>query len=67
MNYVALGCLAGFDDCFASAYPHFVSIYLDGAAYPVENHRKPKYVLTEEAYESLEKPLKEAMLKEEPY
>ena len=59
MNYVALGCIAGIDDCFVRAYEKYISIYIDGAEYPITNHRKPKFVLSEEAYNSLEMPLRE--------
>lgn len=50
MNYVALGCLAEFDDYFASIYAKGILSHFcgDEIEYETENFRKFKYIIKDE-------------------
>ena len=57
MNYVALGCIAQFDDFFASAYNYLNPIYIE-QGYKIENFRKRKLCITDETYLEIDERLK---------
>jgi hypothetical protein len=57
MNYIALGCIATFDDAFSIAYPELMKHYVENAVYPIRNFRKNKIQIFENDAIALDKKL----------
>lgn len=59
MNYIALGCVAHFDDEFYNQFTNKDLKKILEGPYPIVNHRKTKLKIEKKDYDTLEKQLKE--------